>query len=192
VTVSYGATGGTATAGQDYTVNGTGTLTFGPGVTTQSFTVALTDDTRAEAGETIALALSAPVGATLDTPAVATVSVTSNDVAGTVQLASATYSASEGSGAAIITLVRQGGLASAVTVDVATLDGSALAGTHYTAVETTVTFAAGQTTATLLVPLVDDGAASEGRWLGLELGQPGGGAALGVLRSAVVWIVDDD
>jgi hypothetical protein len=102
------------------------------------------------------------------------------------------YSVGEGSGEAVIALVRQGGLASAVTVQVATVDGSAEGGTHYTAVQSTVTFAAGQAVATVTVPVTDDGVADGGRWLALDLSQPGGGATLGTVRTAVLWIADDD
>ena len=45
IIVHYAATGGTATSGTDYTVAGTGTLTFAPGITTQNITVNVIGDT---------------------------------------------------------------------------------------------------------------------------------------------------
>jgi hypothetical protein len=190
VTVQYAVTGGTATAGQDYTVGGAGTLTFGVGVVSQTIGVALTNDTLWEAAETLVLTLSNPVGATLGTPAAATVTVTSNDVAGVVEFAGVAYSGLESSGGALVTVVRRGGTASAVTVEVTTGDGSAVAGTHYIPVAGTLTFAAGQTSATFAVPLLDDGVVGGGRWLEVVLSAPGGGAALGPRSGALVWIVD--
>jgi hypothetical protein len=161
-------------------------------VVSQTIGVALTNDTLWEAAETLVLTLSNPVGATLGTPAAATVTVTSNDVAGVVEFAGVAYSGLESSGGALVTVVRRGGTASAVTVEVTTGDGSAVAGTHYIPVAGTLTFAAGQTSATFAVPLLDDGVVGGGRWLEVVLSAPGGGAALGPRNRAVLWIVEAD
>jgi Calx-beta domain len=81
VTVSYAATGGTATPGADYTVEGPGTLTFGPGQMSRTFTVSIVNDSIAEGPETVELALSSPSsGATLGTPKVATLTINDNDL----------------------------------------------------------------------------------------------------------------
>src|SRR5205823_7461381 len=65
VSVSYAVTGGTATGGGvDYTL-ANGTLTFAPGVTTQNISIAAANDTLDEYDETIQLALSSPINATL-------------------------------------------------------------------------------------------------------------------------------
>jgi len=161
-------------------------------MTSRAFTVTILNDTLVESPETVVLTLSNPGNASLGTPAVATVNVTSEDVGGTVQFSSAVYSRDEGGAEATVTVLRVGGFASGVTVDVATVDGTALAGTDYTAVAGTLTFNAGQTSASFTVPLLDNGAASAGRWLGLALSAVGGGARLGTPSSAVLWIVDDD
>jgi hypothetical protein len=192
VTVGYGVTGGTATASQDYTL-AAGTLTFAPGVTSRTFTLALANDALVESVETLVLALSNPVNATLATPATTTVSITSaDDAGGRLQFASPVFTQEEGSSTATVTVTRVSGLASAVTVDVTTLDGTALAGTHYVAVATTLTFAAGQTSVTVPVPLVDDGSGGAGRWLSLVLSNPAGGGTLGTPSTAVLWIADND
>jgi hypothetical protein len=190
VTVDYAATSGTASSPQDYTVGGTGTLTFGPGVTTQTFSLTLNNDSLVEAAETIGLTLGNPVNASLGTPAVATVNLTSNDVAGAVQFASAIFSRDQAGATATITVVRQFGLASGVTVQVATVDGSAVAGTHYTAVAGTLTFEAGQTATSFTVPILNNGNDPAGHWLGLVLSAPGGGATLGPQSTAVLWVVE--
>ena len=67
VSVSYASANGTATAGSDYSaVNGT--LTFAPGETSKTLTVALLNDTVFEGSETFQINLSAPVNATLGDP----------------------------------------------------------------------------------------------------------------------------
>jgi hypothetical protein len=68
VTASYAVSNGTAIAGVDYTAAG-GTLTFGAGVLSQTFTVRTTSDKTVETAETISLTLSNPQGgAILATP----------------------------------------------------------------------------------------------------------------------------
>ena len=64
VTVAYTTADGTATAGTDYTPV-SGTLTFAPGVTTQTVTVFVTGDTATEADETFRVVLASPVSATI-------------------------------------------------------------------------------------------------------------------------------
>ena len=65
VTIDYASSDGTATEGSDYTAV-TGTLTFNEGVTTQTFTVPVLDDSIGEASESVILVLSDPDPA--DTP----------------------------------------------------------------------------------------------------------------------------
>nr|MCW1957125.1 glycosyl hydrolase family 18 protein [Mycobacterium sp.] len=77
VTVGYSTANGTATAGQDYTAS-TGTLTFAPGVTSQTVNVAVTGDTAVESSETFTVTLANPVGASLST-ATATGTITNDD-----------------------------------------------------------------------------------------------------------------
>jgi len=75
VTVNYAIGGGTASAGADYTA-ASGTLTFGAGVMSRTFTVSTARDKRLEAAETIMLTLSNPQGgAALGTPSTAVVTV---------------------------------------------------------------------------------------------------------------------
>ena len=66
MTVGYATAGGTATAGSDYAAT-SGTLTFNPGVTTQTITVNVNGDTTVEPDETFFVDLSAPTNATIAT-----------------------------------------------------------------------------------------------------------------------------
>jgi Domain of unknown function (DUF4394)/Calx-beta domain len=76
-TIAYETTDGTAMAGADYTA-ASGTLTFAPGETSRTFTVALADDAVDESPETVALTLRAP-GAPLALGAVASATLTIED-----------------------------------------------------------------------------------------------------------------
>ena len=64
VTVNYATADGTATAGEDYTAT-SGTLTFTPGETEKTVSVAIIDDTVEDSGETFTLVLSDPSGGRL-------------------------------------------------------------------------------------------------------------------------------
>ena len=77
VTVGYTTTNGTATAGTDYTA-ATGTLSFAPGVTSQTLNITITGDTTVEPNETFTVTLTNPTGATLAT-ATATATITNDD-----------------------------------------------------------------------------------------------------------------
>ena len=59
-TVDYAVTGGTATSGTDYTLLGTGTLTFSAWDVTEYISIEIVDDTAVENYETIELTLSNP------------------------------------------------------------------------------------------------------------------------------------
>ena len=65
VTVGYNSSNGTATSGSDYTALVPGTLTFAPGVTSQTVTVSITNDTVFETSETFNVNLVSPTNATL-------------------------------------------------------------------------------------------------------------------------------
>jgi hypothetical protein len=77
VTVSYATANGTATAPSDFTA-ATGTLSFAPGVTSQTINVTVTGDTTVEPDETFTVTLSAPTGATI-ARAVAAGTITNDD-----------------------------------------------------------------------------------------------------------------
>src|SRR6185369_9978123 len=64
VTVNFTTAGGTAVAGSDY-VSTNGLLTFAPGTTNQTITVAVLGDLLSESNETFLVNLSAPTNATL-------------------------------------------------------------------------------------------------------------------------------
>jgi hypothetical protein len=120
VTVSFmtiDSGGGTAVAEQDYFPTN-GTLTFGPGVTSQSFHVPLIDDATHEDSDTLLIELLTPTGgASLGGRASATLSIADNDPC-VITL-----------GATSQTLDSGGGIAPAIVV-------TATAGCSWTAVET--------------------------------------------------------
>jgi hypothetical protein len=77
VTVRYATANGTAVATQDYAATG-GTLTFEPGRTSRTISLAIKGDRKREANETFSVQLSNAVGATID-DGVATVTILNDD-----------------------------------------------------------------------------------------------------------------
>jgi uncharacterized delta-60 repeat protein len=113
--------------------------------------------------------------------------------AGNVQFSASAYSAAENSGTAVITVTRVGGSDGTVTVNYATSNGTAVAGTDYTAVSGTLTFTAGQTTQTFTVSLKDDGIFQlTNKTINLTLSSPTGGGLLGIPSTAVLTELESD
>ena len=150
VTVDYATSNGTATAGADYTaVNGT--LTFAPGETTKTINVTVTNDTLDEPNETYFINLSnASNGTILDGQGQGTI----NDNDPTPSLTINDVSVSEGDSgtkALDLTVTLSAASGQTVTVDYATADGTATAGSDYQSTSGTLTFNPGQTTQTITV-----------------------------------------
>lgn len=107
-----------------------------------------------------------------------------------VEFSSSTTSVSEGAGSVSLTVRRSNGNG-ASSVAFATRNGSALAGTDYTARSGTVSFAAGQTAATISVPILNDTLWEASESFLVELSTPSG-ATLGANRAITVTITDED
>ena len=184
--------GGSATAGSDYSPV-SGTLTFGAGVTSKTFTVPLVSDTIDETNETINLLLNAPDGgATLGVRTTAVLTIVDNDTAGVLQFSAVAYSISEGAGNATITVRRIGGLASGVSVQYTTEDGTALAGADYTTASGTLSFGANETLKTFTVPILEDSIGEANETVKLKLQSPTGFATLGAVSNSTLTIFENE
>src|SRR5207248_2137911 len=105
--------------------------------------IPILDDNLVEGDQVFTVTLGgATGGAAVATPSSAAVTITDVEP-GTLQLSSPTYSVAKNAGQATITVLRTGGSDGAVSVQLATSDGTATAGSDYTAVTQTVSFAAG-------------------------------------------------
>ncbi len=92
---------------------------------------------------------------------------------------SPTYAANEHDGATTITVTRTGSTVGPVTVNYATSDGTATAGTDYTATSGTLTFADGQSTAMFNIPLINVNTTAGTKTVNLTLSNPSFYASLG-------------
>jgi len=190
VTVNYATGDGTANAGNDYTAQ-SGTLTFAPGVISQSISVPISNDNIDEPNETFTLSLSAAVGARLGTPASTTVTSTDDDPLPTVSWQAANVSVNEAAGSALVSAVLSNPAAATITVQYATSNGTATAGSDYTSTSGSFTFAPGVTSQSASVPILDDATTESNETINLTLSSPTN-ATLGTPNPATLTIVDDE
>jgi hypothetical protein len=191
VTVPYSTSDGTAIAGTDY-MAASGTLTLAAGQISQNFSVAIIDTKTVGGSKTVNLALGAPTGATAGSPSTATLTIMEDDLPPpTVQFSLSYSSVSESAGQANIAATLSAATTGTVTVPYSTSDGTAVAGTDYSAASGTLTFTAGQTSQNFSVPIIDTKTAGGSKTVNLALGAPTG-ATLGVQSTATLTIMEDD
>jgi hypothetical protein len=128
----------------------------------------------------------------LGTPATTTVTITDDDPAPRLRFTSDTYTVDEDGSTATVTVERTGDPTLAVAVDYATTDGTATAGDDYETTSGTLTFAAGQTSQEIDVPITDDSVFEDDETLELNLSNPSGGAVLGTPATTTVTVLNDD
>jgi hypothetical protein len=169
-----------------------GTLTFGATTAAQAFTIPIIADTEVEASETVNLVLQNSVGAFLGSPVLATLTIKDNDRGGVVAFAAQVVNGGEGGGTAIVSVKRTRSTAGTVTVDYATADGTAAAGSDYVSAAGTLTFDPGETIATFSVDLIQDAELEGGETVLLTLSNVTGPALLGASSTATLVLVDDE
>jgi ELWxxDGT repeat protein len=190
VSVNYSTSDGTGIGGVNY-ANTSGTLSFAPGQTSAQFVVPILDNSAGPVNQTVNLTLRAPGGgATLGTPTSAVLTITETDF-GQVQFAATGFAVDDNAGTATITVTRTAGAEGSITIPYSTSDGTARAGVDYIATSGTLTLAAGATSGTFTVGIINDNAPVN-QTVNLALGTPGGGAALGAPSTAVLTIVTTD
>ncbi len=178
--VTWATANGTATAGSDYVAGGPTTVTFAAGETLKTVTVTLNGDTAVEADETFTVNLSAPVGATIGDGS-GTVTITNDDIGPTTLSIGDTTVVEGNSGTkmATFTITRSGDTSGTPSVNWATSNNTAAAGSDYVAVAaTTVSFAVGETSKTVSVTVNGDTAVEANETFYVSLSAPVG-ATLG-------------
>jgi len=118
--------------------------------------------------------------------------ITSSGIPGNLQFSKPRYKVNENVGSAIITVERVGGSDGAVSVDYATSNDTASAGSDYIRASGTLSFAAGVTSQSFKITILQDTKTENNESLTINLSNPDGGAGLGLTVSATVVIADDD
>lgn len=188
VTVRYASVNDTATSGSDYGAV-SGTLTFAPGELTRTISVPITDDLVYEGAETFKIQLTSPsvnaliaddtgIGTIMDdgtgtvppgvTPTDDRPRATINDVI-----------VNEGAGTATFTVTLAGTATTPITLGFATSDGTAKAGLDYSATTGTLTFAPGETSKSITVPILNDTVYEGSETFDVTLNNPSSNVVLG-------------
>ena len=194
VSVAYATGGGTAVAGTRYTAT-SGTLSWGNGDTSaKTISIPVLNDTVVEPDQTVLITLSNPTGGAIVGPnSVYTLTITDDDGPGVLTLASTAANTLESSGSVVLTVSRTTGVRGAVTVDYATADGTATAGTDYTATSGTLSWAdADVADKTITIPIVGDTTPEGSEAFTLSLSNPTGGATLGTNTVTTITILADN
>ncbi len=197
--VSYATANGTALAGTDYTAT-SGSLTFTPGQTTKTISVPFTGNTVDNPDKTFTVALAGVSGQTaprfVSGGQSATVTILDDDgpVIGDgislVLVGDSILEGDSGSKNAVFTFKLASAASGTVSVNYATSNLTANAGTDYTATSGMITFAAGATSATINVPVSGDTTDEGLEMFQLNLSNPVGCNPLN--SSAVCQIVDEE
>ncbi|MDA8417546.1 MAG: Ig-like domain-containing protein, partial [Desulfobacteraceae bacterium] len=113
-----------------------------------------------------------------------------NNASGAVSLSATTYSVLETAGVVSVTVNRTGGSAGAASVNYATSNGTAVAGTNYTTTTGTLSWAAGDMAAKVFtIPIINDNLAAGNHTVNITL-SGNVGATMGTPATAVLTIVD--
>ena len=196
-TVNFSTANGTALSGSDYVAK-TGSVTFPSGATTgeqQTFEVLITDDNVAEFSETFTATLTGTsAGALITIPtagATGTATITDNDIA---SVAINSGSAQENGGNIIFTVTLTGNIQNALSVNYATADNTAIAGSDYTAKTGVVTFPAGSVSGdvqTITIAITDDAVTESSENFKVTLSGVSASAAI-TQADGIGTIVDND
>jgi uncharacterized repeat protein (TIGR01451 family) len=155
-TVLFSTSSGTAGAADYTTVSQT--ITFNNGETSKTVNVPITDDTLDEADETVTLTLSQAGGTgQLGSPSTAVLTITDNDASSALSIDNVSMSeGNSGTKDFVFTVTLSQASGQTVTVDYATADGTATAGSDYQSATGTLVFAPGDLTKTITVQVNGD------------------------------------
>jgi hypothetical protein len=190
--VSYATSGGTATAMTQYTPT-SGTLSWAAGdPSSRTFAVPIIYAGIWEVSDTVNLVLSNPTGTTTPVLGTSTAIITIMDSEpGVLQFNQSSYSVNETGGSITLSVVRSSGAYGAASLNYATANGTAVAGTDYTAASGTLSWANGDmSTKNITVPIINGGVFGPNKAFTVNL-SGASGAPLGT-ASATVNIVDNN
>jgi PA14 domain/Calx-beta domain/Glucose / Sorbosone dehydrogenase len=187
--IKYATVAGTATAGVDYGNEGTesaGTIIFAPGQSSRQVSISINDDSLEEADETFNFVIDQPGGATLGLQRTLEIKIQDNDRSG-INFSEPVVN--EGNGSATVTATR-GNALGAASLNYTTVDGTAKVGSDYQAVSGSLNFAAGETTKTIVIPIINDNVGESNETFSLALSN-----AVGVQlpnQQPTITILDND
>ena len=169
ITLSYAVTGGTATAGSDYTLEGN-SVTLNAGESSTNIYLNITNDVLPEADETIDIQVSQIVNARAGAHTSYTYTIDDDDEQPNVHFESAAYTVSESDGGAVISITLSALSAIDVSLNYTTLDGTAKKDVDYLTRSGSLIWPAGtRETKSITVSLIDDDVSTGDRFFQVSL-----------------------
>ena len=188
VTADYATSDGTAVAGDDYTST-SGTITIPAGSTTATITIPITDDALYEGSENFSVVLTNITGVGSGTTTI-TVKLVDAEAAPILSFSNSAITVNEADGSVTLTVTSTNSTSCNATVEYFTSDGSALAGVDYASQSGTLTIPAGETSATIQIPIINDAVYEGEKQFTVSIRNPVN-ATLGT-AVATVTLTDDD
>jgi Ca2+-binding RTX toxin-like protein len=168
-------------------------VAFNAGETTKTFAIPLNPDYLIEGNETLQLSLANPTNSvTLGSQNTSTLTIVDDDTS--IGFTNSAYRLNEdGTGSNVITIQRSGNLNLSTSVNFNVTGGSAINGEDYNlAANTLVTFAVGEATKTITIPVVNDNKVEGLETIKFSLSNPTNGATIDSNRQNTVGIITDD
>jgi hypothetical protein len=195
VSVDYATADGTAIAGTDYTA-ANGTLSWGQNDSaSKSISIPVSSASAFSGEKAFTIVLNNPsTAALIGSPGSATVTISGAAAAtvGTLVLSDATYTISQSAQSATISVNRTAGAVGATSVAYQTTNGTAVAGTDYTAASGTLKWADGDSAAKSFQVAVSNSKPFSGnKAFSVAISGATGGAMTGDPQSSTVTIVGD-
>jgi Calx-beta domain len=191
VAVAYSVTGGTAMSPSDFTLGGTGTLTFAPGETRKVIPLTAGAGGAVEGNETIVVTLASPTGGATVTGSTTTVTIADAD--NSFAFSAGSYLVKESQRSLVVTVRRTGDLSAPATVNYAATGGGATEDVDFALLDGTLAFAPKVPTRTFVVTILPDATVESDEPFALTLSSPTGPVGLGAPSVNVpVTIKNDD
>ncbi|MDA1044663.1 MAG: right-handed parallel beta-helix repeat-containing protein, partial [Verrucomicrobia bacterium] len=169
ITVTFTATGGTATAGSDYVLD-SNMVTLNAGQTSTNIYLHVTHDELPEADETVLIQLTQFVNARAGAQVTHTYTILNDDAAPDVAFQAPAYTFSESNGFAIIAITLSTNSGLDVSLDYTTLDGAAKKNIDYLTRAGSLLWPAGtRDTKMISVPLINNDESTGNRFFQMSL-----------------------
>ncbi len=187
-TVNHSASAITASSPEDFTAT-TGLLSFGIGETSKTFTIAITNDSVAEADESFFPYLHNATGSQSIAAQFSSVTIIDDDRPGVVSFTVPSVTVAESVGSVTLTVQRTNGSTGSGTVDYSLNfnNGVSASAEDFIFAPGTLTFASGETSKQIIVPIINDTLAEGTEYFGVSLSNPSG-VSMGSFQSQEVTV----
>jgi|GEM_PF-6268095 len=169
-----------------------GVIAFAAGESLRWIEIPLVADSIVEGDESCSLTLGTPTGGATLGLATTTLTISDDDRPGRFEWRPLTAAPGEAAGTQVLRVARGGDTFGTVTVDFATVAGTATGDADFTSLSGTLTFLPGENVKEVSLPILEDSAREGSETFTVELRNPSGGASLSADTVATIAIVDND